>query len=153
MTARNSFTILLVDADSDDQFFFKEAITHIECNIQLVTASSPEETLEYLNANTPDFIFLDINMPFIDGKDSLQHIRSSKKFNAVNVIMLTTSSNEKDINDCFELGANLYVSKPSSQLELTTILQQIFSLYTENKFEKLTRENFVFELKHGLENY
>jgi CheY-like chemotaxis protein len=140
---------LLVDDDQDDQYFFREALTHLDGNFRLSSASSHHEALTFLNAHTPHFIFLDINMPIANGKDCLKYIRSNKKFDEVFVIMLTTSSNEKDIDDCYSLGANLYVSKPLSSSEYTAIIKNIFFLHEKNELRHRTRNKFVLDHDQG----
>jgi CheY-like chemotaxis protein len=149
MSNQHSFSILLVDDDQDDQYFFREALNHLDGNLKLSSASSHYEALAFLNVHTPHFIFLDINMPVANGKDCLQYIRSNKKFDEVHVIMLTTSSNEKDINDCYSLGANLYVSKPLSSSDYAAIIKKIFFLYDRNELRYRSRNEFVLDHQRG----
>jgi len=149
MSNQHSFSILLVDDDQDDQYFFREALTHLDGNLRLSAASSHHEALTFLNAHTPDFIFLDINMPIVHGKDSLKYIRSVKKLTDVIVIMLTTSSNEKDVDDCYALGANLYVTKPLSSSEYSSILKKIFFLHEQNELRNRARNKFILDREQG----
>lgn len=153
MSNQHSLSILLVDDDQDDQFFFREALTHIELDIRLSVANNHQEAAKFLSAYTADLIFLDINMPVINGKDSLKYIRENKKFNKVKVIMFTTSSSDKDIETCYELGANLYVTKPLSTSYYSSILQKIFQLSSQNLLHNLSKEQFVFKLNGYSSNY
>jgi two-component system response regulator len=60
----------------------------------------------------PGILLLDLNMPRMDGLETLQHIRASEKFRSLPVIMLTTSKAEEDRVRCYEFGANAYIVKP-----------------------------------------
>jgi CheY-like chemotaxis protein len=141
-----SISILLADDDTDDQFFFKEALKSIDPLIKLVIANDGQDALKKLESFTPELIFLDINMPFKTGKECLKLIRRDKALKDIPIVMYTTSSDGEDINDCFHMGANLYVSKPLSQDDNIKILTAIFHLYHENKLNNPTEDVFVFHL-------
>ncbi len=88
--------------------------------IQYLTRSSPYET-----ANLPDLILLDINLPKIDGKEVLSFIKSTPSLKKIPVVMLTTSSSEKDIVDAYEANANCYITKPVDINKFFEVVQAI----------------------------
>lgn len=139
-----SISILLADDDIDDQFFFKEALKSIDPLIQLVIASDGTDTLKKLESFIPDLIFLDINMPFKNGKECLKVIRRDKELKDIHVIMYTTSSDRKEISDCFFMGANLFATKPLSQNDNIRMLAAIIALYKENRLNSRDLDGFVF---------
>ena len=73
----------------------------------------------------PDLIFLDLNMPEKNGKECLQEIRSNRNFDSIRVVIYSTSSSRKDIDDTRTLGANLYLVKPNSFGSLKAALKNI----------------------------
>jgi len=125
------YQILLAEDDAEDREIFQDALTDSGINARLATVTDGKELIIYLNEsanNLPDIIFLDINMPCMDGKQCLKEIRKNKNFDRVPVIIFTTSNHPKDIEECFSRGASLYVTKPNGINILVKILQEIFSL-------------------------
>lgn len=107
--------ILAVDDDVDDCEFFCDAIHEINPSIIVIQARNGEEALRTLHENVllPDFIFLDINMPLMDGKACLNEIRKDNRFREIPVIMYSTSNNEAEIQHYKTMGANFLV-KPDN---------------------------------------
>jgi two-component system, chemotaxis family, response regulator Rcp1 len=114
--------ILLVEDNPADQQLCLRAFQKGKININIKIANDGQEAMDYLlNHNSfsdklqfprPDLILLDINMPRKDGKQVLKEIRSNPDLKVIPVVMLTTSDQEKDIIDSYNLGVNAYISKP-----------------------------------------
>jgi CheY-like chemotaxis protein len=106
-------TILNIDDDPDDLEVFCDAVGEIDPNIKCISAQKAEEGLQILfQAKTlPDYVFLDVNMPVMDGKKCLQEIRSNPKLSNIRVIMLSTSSNAGEITEYKKLGAEFIVKE------------------------------------------
>ena len=89
--------------------------------------------MEYLkssnNTHAPVVILLDLNMPGNDGKDVLREIKGNESLKPIPVIVLTTSSSEKDRELSYELGANCFVTKPNSYSELMELTDSIAHLW------------------------
>jgi CheY-like chemotaxis protein len=120
----------LVDDDVDDRFIFKEALEHINESIIFVSAYDGTDALDQLNSNnftTPDIIFLDLNMPRLNGKELLVAIKKMKGYQNVPVIVYSTSSSPVDINKCMELGADGYMIKHNSFKQLCNDLKEVLS--------------------------
>ncbi len=123
-------TLFLADDDSDDAFLFGEVLEEINPAIVLITATNGEEALQKLTTNgypQPDIIFLDLNMPRMDGKECLAALKEDENLKHIPVIMYTTSSQSRDIEETIQRGALCFITKPSSVKELRDILAAISS--------------------------
>jgi CheY-like chemotaxis protein len=135
--------IILTDDDPDDQLFFQAALTATNIACELVIADDADKLMDSLDHhNTPDLIFMDINMPRKDGLECLTEIRENKRFLEVPVIMLSTSMQKRFIKIAYELGANKYLVKPYEIEKLTTMLYETLSV-DWRKIPRLTIENFA----------
>lgn len=86
------------------------------------------KTEKYQNAESPDLILLDINLPKKNGYEVLQYIKSSDELKHIPVIMLTTSSSKRDIMECYKHHGNGYLTKPFDVSELIQAVAKIESL-------------------------
>jgi CheY-like chemotaxis protein len=107
-------TIMIIDDDDDDRFFFCSAVKKINPSYICQEAQNGQEALEILRdtIKLPDFIFLDINMPIMGGKECLAELKKDEKLKHIPVIMYTTSSFQTDIEFTGQLGAADYFVKP-----------------------------------------
>src|SRR6188768_1302113 len=99
-------TCFLIDDDEDDHEIFGMALEEVNKNYRCITALNGQDALEKLNADktlVPDFIFLDLNMPVMSGKQFLQEIHHFPLPHPVPVIIYTTSSFQKDIDETKQL--------------------------------------------------
>jgi CheY-like chemotaxis protein len=123
-------TFFIVDDDPDDVDLFIEAINEIDQSIYCESAFDGQEALQKLNdAGTilPDIIFLDLNMPRINGMQCLTELKTNKKLSHIPIVIYTTSSSQKDLDETKESGASYFLTKPSSFKELCSILSGIIS--------------------------
>lgn len=114
--------VLIVEDDPADQELTRRALSDAPVPSESVLASNGEEALDYLlrrgrfsdphTSPRPDLILLDLNMPRMNGVQTLREIRSHPDLRRIPVIVLTTSSAEEDISSCYELGCNSYITKP-----------------------------------------
>lgn len=129
--------ILLIDDDEDDRELFKLALEDVEHSPLIYkTAKSGIEALEVLkNENVnPDFIFLDLNMPQMDGRECLRELKANVKTKTIPVVIFSTSSQLHDIEQSRSLGAIEFITKPSKVSELTNSL----NLFLISQLQKLT---------------
>src|SRR5436305_3502346 len=119
--------IILADDDKDDRILLREALQELNSEIKLLTAEHGKACLELLNELTvlPDMILLDINMPIKNGKETLAELKQMESLDTIPIIMYSTSANRKDIDDCYKLGANLYIIKPNNFSGLTTLMNNL----------------------------
>jgi CheY-like chemotaxis protein len=121
-------TILYVDDDPDDRQIFKEAVKSVDERIVCLTANDGLDALSFLASHQlPDVIFLDINMPLMNGKTCLSEIRADKKMAHIPVIIFTTSNNPIEIAECKKMGATDFINKPVSYLHLTKTLTSVIN--------------------------
>jgi len=106
---------LIIDDDADDRDFFSDALAAVDTRAKCNHAYNGEDALAKLkdiNLINPDYIFLDLNMPRMDGKSFLNKIKKEPKLKDIPVIIFTTSSNPNDVTETLELGAAHYITKP-----------------------------------------
>jgi CheY-like chemotaxis protein len=128
-------TFFLVDDDEDDQELFQIALEDANPEIRLVTAGNGSEALKMLERGevVPDYIFLDLNMPLMDGKECLSQLKANPELSGIPVVIFSTSSDQRDKADTQRLGAIDFITKPPSISMLTTLLkdfieEQIYKL-------------------------
>ncbi|MEO8149671.1 MAG: response regulator [Bacteroidia bacterium] len=106
--------ILLVEDDTDDQEFFLEAIKQLSSSLECDIASNGREALNYIVLPPlPSIIFLDINMPVMDGFECLEHLKKSRLHKHIPIIIYTTSISEQDKEKAISMGADGFLSKPA----------------------------------------
>lgn len=118
---------LLADDDRDDTEMFSEALAAIDETIVCHCVSDGRQALDTLDelVQLPDLIFLDVNMPVMNGWQCLKALKEDDRYYQVPVIIISTSSHERDIEIASELGALCYFTKPHYFTELTGVLQVI----------------------------
>ncbi len=115
-------TILLVEDNPDDEMLAIRALRKTEIENHVVVARDGEEALEYLFCtgkyqdrdinSQPQVVFLDLQLPKLNGIQVLQNLRAHEKTKALPVVLLTSSDENRDIVDCYNSGANSYIHKP-----------------------------------------
>ncbi|HUR12531.1 MAG TPA: response regulator [Flavitalea sp.] len=121
-------TCFLMDDDIDDQEVFELALQKIDENIQFSSAKDGAEGLQKLKENeafVPDFIFLDINMPKMNGMQCLPEIKKLQHLRNSRIIMYSTSSSESIQRTSQKLGADGFLVKPTKIGLLVNHLTQI----------------------------
>lgn len=119
--------ILLVDDDEDDQDIFKEAVSMVKPECELRVACDGEHALTKLQEQTqlPDYIFLDVNMPKMDGREFLEQVKSHPVYQHVPVVIYSTSNHTTEMGRYFKMGATNYITKPSEFNLLVAYLKTI----------------------------
>jgi len=124
--------ILLVDDDLDDQKFFIDALQEISPYLNCSVANNGIEALEHLALKppSPSVIFLDLNMPLMNGLECLKNLKSNKLYNEIPVVILTTSNNSVYKLETARLGAESYLTKANSfetlKINLKEVLEKRF---------------------------
>ena len=123
-------TILLVDDDPDCRMLIRDAIAECKVGNVVYEVGSGEEALQFLRragkhdaAPTPGLIYLDIEMPGINGLETLRQIRSDERLHEIPVVMMTGLCGEEQMRKAAEYGANSYTLKPANAEQfLQTVL-------------------------------
>ncbi len=122
-------TILLVEDDPDHAELTMEVLAGLEAQHVVIWAQDGVEAVGYLLENDsiihPTLILLDLNMPKMGGLDVLRRIRSEESTRTIPVVILTTSSEERDVIDSYNLGANSYIVKPVDYKQFTLAVEQL----------------------------
>ena len=119
---------LMIDDDIDDQDIFLLALRELDIPVNCTFAFDGEEAIKILEKDSnlkPDIIFLDINMPKMNGKECLAAIKQSVKSKNIPVVIYSTSSEKKMETELRSMGAAAYFTKPSSISELTKKLAEL----------------------------
>jgi len=120
--------VFLADDDADDRELFIDALKEIDLSIHCLYATNGETALQTLENDIlekPELIFLDLNMPKINGKQLLKHLKNSEPLSAIPVIMYSTFFSDNDIADIKTLGASHYLIKHTRFQELCSSLRTI----------------------------
>jgi CheY-like chemotaxis protein len=134
LDSRRPITVLLADDDPDDQLLVREAIGEVSVPVDLRVVADGLELLDYLrrrgkyvktDAPKPHIILLDLNMPRMSGHEALAEIKQDPKLQTIPVVVLTTSSRDEDVIRTYELGANSFITKPSSFPALVEVMNAL----------------------------
>jgi CheY-like chemotaxis protein len=118
--------ILLVDDDEDDQLIFTDALSELGGDIQCITVNNGLEALVYLQKMpNPILIFVDLNMPVMNGFDFLKTIKGNLRLEKIPVVIYTTSDHPRDKKETLANGAHLFFTKTPDFKKLKTTLSEI----------------------------
>jgi two-component system response regulator len=128
-------SILLVEDNPNDELLMLRALKKNNIANEVIVAHDGVEALDYLFGtgpyterdlkDLPQLILLDLKLPKIDGLEVLRQIRANQLTKYIPVVILTTSAEQKDIIDSYDLGANSYVQKPVDFNEFMLATQQL----------------------------
>ena len=129
----NSQPILLVDDNDDDVEASMRAFRRTNLRNPIVRAATGGEALAMLRDGkvSPGLILLDLNMPGLDGRRVLAILKGDSELRRIPVVVLTTSSDERDVEECYRLGANTYIQKPVDLDGLFAAIQRLKDYWFE----------------------
>jgi two-component system, response regulator len=129
----NSQPILLVDDNDDDVEATLRAFKRTNLKNAVVRAATGAEAIAMLRDRKvqPGLILLDLNMPGLDGRRVLAILKGDHELRKIPVVVLTTSSDERDIEECYQLGANTYIQKPVDLDGLFAAIQRLKDYWFE----------------------
>jgi CheY-like chemotaxis protein len=144
--------ILLADDDADDRLFFTEAINELKMEHTLTVFNDGAALMDYLESperdeiDIPHILFLDLNMPCKTGFDCLKEIRENSKYNNLSIAIYSTSSSERDIEETFIGGANIYIKKPNDFKTLKKVIKDVVSINWQFHSSGMNMETFLFSI-------
>jgi two-component system response regulator len=121
-------TILLIEDNADDEQLTLRAMRQSEVPNIIRVARDGVEAIDYLfgdNAKLPDLILMDLKLPKISGLEVLERVRKEPSARRLPIVVLTSSDEERDILECYRLGANSYVRKPVDFDEFIEVVRQL----------------------------
>lgn len=133
----DTIRILLVEDNDGDILLTQEALEDAKVITELSVAKDGEQAIDFLNKKqgygdvlTPDLILLDVNLPKKNGHEVLKYIKQDAGLKHIPVIMLTTSSSQKDVNQAYSSHANCYITKPVEVNDFMSVIATIESFWT-----------------------
>jgi CheY-like chemotaxis protein len=120
--------VLCVDDDPDDRELIRNAIFKVDPSYTVAHATNGKEALQYLTraeeSALPCLVILDINMPVMDGKQTLVEIKSNDKWNQLPIVVFSTSAHPSDLFFCQQFGVEL-VTKPANFNQITVEAERL----------------------------
>jgi CheY-like chemotaxis protein len=129
---QNTKPVLLVEDDDVDTITVKRSLRDLGANVKLVRSTNGEEALEYLrnqNNEMPGIILLDLHMPRMNGIEFLKIIKADQKLKIIPVIVFTTSREDCDIIDSYQLGVAGYIIKSFSYQDFLESMRMLHSYW------------------------
>ena len=124
---KNKF-VLYADDDADDKDWVREACKALNSSLAMTFVENGRQVMEYLQQQQeqlPSLIVLDLNMPELDGRQTLQRLKSDPTYKNIPVAIVTTSTNKIDKEVCQRMGAALFLTKPDTHMEWQQIVRQL----------------------------
>jgi len=117
-------SVLIVD---DDPFIRKLVCTTLEdvAGVSIVQAANGQEALEVARVDEPSIVFLDIDMPVLDGTEACRRLRAEPAGENATIVMLTAARRDQAERECERAGADLFLTKPFSPLELLRLVDDL----------------------------
>ncbi len=136
--ANTTLKILLIEDDTIEVMKLNRAIKKLQVAHSLIEASNGEQALTILKEGDiiPDIIFLDLNMPRINGIDFLKILKEDEVLRYLPVIILTTSSNRKDVLECYKQGVAGYILKPLKYDDYVLKIEKTLDYWSQNELIK-----------------
>jgi CheY-like chemotaxis protein len=132
----STIVLLLVEDDPGDVTMTREALSEAKVLHDLHVVDNGEAAIAFLrqeppytDAPRPDLIFLDLNLPRMDGREVLALVKSDESLRRIPLVVLTTSDSQDDIARSYDLHANAYVTKPVGLESFLTAVQQIDNFF------------------------
>lgn len=127
---KENLRLFIIDDDADDKKLFIESVKEVDESIKCFTASDGQEAMKILKDEEyplPDYIFLDLRMPRITGKQCLEEIKKDKRLQHIPVFIYTTSRDVQDSINLKNMGAVHFISKPTNPNEIYYILSEVLN--------------------------
>ncbi|TCI92623.1 response regulator [Tenacibaculum sp. M341] len=126
--------ILFVDDDEVERMKFSRVCKKSDHHLSVTEAKNGEEALNKLkNTSLSQLIFLDLNMPKMNGIEFLEILKSDEQLKYIPIIILTSSDNNKDLKKCYELGIAGYIVKPVRYEEYINHISKTLDYWTSNE--------------------
>jgi len=122
--------LVLADDDPDDCFVFSRCADMVSPKIRFTCLNDCETLLKYLDQHPlPDVLFLDLNMPALSGQECMKKIKGRLDWKDLPIVIYSTASNPDIIDECYKLGANLYIIKPTDPVQIKDTIDWIISKF------------------------
>lgn len=135
----DSLSILLIEDDTIERMKFNRTLSKLNFKCRVIEAENGEEALEILSRkdDLPSIIFLDLNMPRLNGIEFLEIIKNDPDLRHIPSVILTTSNNTQDIKECYKTGISGYVIKPLKYDDYVDKINKVLSYWNINQLVKI----------------
>ena len=117
----NKYKVLIVDDIPENIQTLGEMIKDFDLDVKI--AEGGQEAIDIIDSYTPDIILLDLMMPHVNGWDVIDHVREKYSKNEMVIIVVSLLNNKDNIDECYELGVNDYITKPVIKARLTNSIE------------------------------
>lgn len=117
----NKYKVLIVDDIPENIQTLGEMIKDFDLDVKI--AEGGQEAIDIIDSYTPDIILLDLMMPHVNGWDVIDHVREKYSKNEMVIIVVSLLNNKDNIDECYELGVNDYITKPVIKARLTSSIE------------------------------
>lgn len=117
----NKYKVLIVDDIPENIQTLGEMIKDFDLDMKI--AEGGQEAIDIIDSCTPDIILLDLMMPRVNGWDVIDHVRKKYSKNEMVIIVVSLLNNKDNIDECYELGVNDYITKPVIKARLTSSIE------------------------------
>lgn len=148
-TQTNRIKLILADDDRDDCQIFAKALNSLGLSTELTVVENGQKLVDLLsdpNVTLPHMVFLDINMPMLSGLEALLLIRKMEKCRKLPIVIFSTSSSRKDLEESQVRGANIYIHKPNSFAQLKELIKKAVQIDWHQANSKFVPKEFVMRL-------
>jgi two-component system response regulator len=132
----------MADDDEDDRELTRDAIEDERLAQRMQFVSDGQDLLDYLRCDgayaeetvpspRPSIILLDLNMPRMDGREALAEIKADRALRQIPVVVMTTSSDEQDVRNAYDLGASSYITKPVDHGRLIEVMKVVTDYWAD----------------------
>lgn len=139
-------TVYLVDDDEDDRNFFEEALSEISLNTEIHSFSNGVDLMAHLlgiSEKLPDVLFVDLNMPLMNGEECIEDVRSEQQFNDIPIVVYSTVCDEVQLQKLKSIGANGYLPKPNTFAGLKQKLRNALDSMTNDNSSENIQAPFI----------
>lgn len=145
-------TLIIADDDPDDQVLLRESMEGLLGVPEVKAVFDGTQLMSMLRGGlTADLVLMDLNMPNKNGIECLKEIKSPDFIQRVPVVVLSTSKELRDIEQCYEHGADLFLSKPNSFQKLRLLLESLLHIDWKNFPVKMSKQEFLAIGSRGLQ--
>ncbi|WNW02523.1 response regulator [Tenacibaculum sp. HL-MS23] len=135
---KKRLNILLIEDNIIEIMKMKRTNSSLELKHDISEAKNGEEALDILEekSSLPDLILLDLNMPKINGIELLTILKNNDDLKHIPTVILTTSDNQKDLEECYRIGVSGYILKPLKYEDYVNKIETVLSYWSINELKK-----------------
>lgn len=127
----NKYKILIVDDIPENIQNLGEMIKDFDLDVKI--AEGGQEAIDIIDSYTPDIILLDLMMPRVNGWDVIEHVREKYSKNEIVIIVVSLLNNKDNIDECYDMGINDYITKPVIKARLTSSIESHLKNLNKNQ--------------------